>query len=106
MSLAGNVNILDVFNRLVLKICLCVVPMCQPNMANMLPTLRLLMFFLHVICCVMSLIADMLAMQQPASTGEAQQERRQCNERGVGSGDATQNNEIMALGGGGGNGQR
>jgi hypothetical protein len=28
--------------------------------------------FFHVICHVVSLIADMLAMQQPASAGEAQ----------------------------------
>jgi hypothetical protein len=41
-------------------------------MANMLPTLQLLMVFFHVICLVVSLIADMLAMQQPASAGEAQ----------------------------------
>jgi hypothetical protein len=62
--------------------------------------------FFHVICHVVSLIANMSAIQQPASAGEARQERRQCNERGIGSGDATKNNEIMALGGGGGNGQR
>jgi hypothetical protein len=57
-------------------------------------------------CHVVSLIADMLAIQQPASAGEAQQERRQCDERGFGSGDATKNNKIMALGGGRGDGQR
>ncbi len=55
----------------------------------------------------MLLISDMSAMQQPASAGEALQERRQCDERGrVGSGDATKNDKTMALGGGGGNGQR
>ena len=62
--------------------------------------------FFHVICHVVLLIANMSAIQQPASAGEARRERRQCNERGVGSGDATKNNEITALGGGGGNGQR
>jgi hypothetical protein len=61
--------------------------------------------FFHVICRVVLLIADMLAMQQPASAGEAQRERRQCNERGVGSGDATKNVETTALGSGGGDGQ-
>jgi hypothetical protein len=86
--------------------CLCVIMTYQPNMANMLPTLQLLMIFFHVICHVVSLIANMLAIQQPASAGEARRERWQCNERGVGSGDATKNNEIMALGGGGCDGQR
>jgi hypothetical protein len=54
VGLAGNVNILDVFKRLILKTYLCVVLMCQPNMANMLPTLQLLMFFFsrHMSCCV------------------------------------------------------
>jgi hypothetical protein len=104
--LAGNVNILDVFKRLILKTCLCVIPTCQPNTADMSPTLQLLMVFFHVICRVVLLIVDMLAMQQPASAGEAQQKRQQCNERGVGSDDATQNNETTALGGGGGDGQR
>jgi hypothetical protein len=74
-------------------------------MANMLPSLQLLVGFFHVICCVMSLIANMLAMQQPASAGEVQQKRRQGNERGVGSSNATKNNKSMALGGGRGNGQ-
>jgi hypothetical protein len=104
--LAGNVNILDVFKRLFLKTCLCVVPTCQPNMATMLPTSQLLINFFHIICGVMSLIANMLAMQQLASAGEAQQERRQCNERGIGSGDSTKNDKTTALGGGRGNGQR
>jgi hypothetical protein len=45
LNLAGNVNILDVFKRYILKTCLCVVLMCQPNTANMSPTLQLLMFF-------------------------------------------------------------
>jgi hypothetical protein len=72
----------------------------------MSPTLQLLMVFFHVIRHFVSLIADMSAIQQPASAGEARQERRQCNERGVGSGDETKNDEIMALGGGRGNGQR
>jgi hypothetical protein len=62
--------------------------------------------FFHDICHVMSLIADMLAIQQPASMGEARQERWQCNERGVGSGNTTKNNKITALDGGSGNGQR
>ncbi len=62
--------------------------------------------FFHVICHVVSLIADMSAIQQPTSVGEAQREGRQCNERGVGSGNATKNNKITALGGGGGDGQR
>ncbi len=62
--------------------------------------------FFHVICHVVSLIADMLAIQQPASVLEAQQERQQCNEGGFGSGNATKNNEITALGGGGGDGQK
>jgi hypothetical protein len=62
--------------------------------------------FFHVICCVVSLIADMSVMQQPASAWEAWQERWQCDERGVDSGNATKNNETMALGGGGGNEQR
>jgi hypothetical protein len=53
-----------------------------------------------------SLIADMSAMQQQARTGETRRERRQCDERGVGSGDATKNDATMALGGGGGDGQR
>jgi hypothetical protein len=75
-------------------------------MADMLPTLQLLMVFFHIICHVVSLIADMSAIQQPASGVEAQRERRQCDERGFGSGDATKNNEITALGGGGGDGQR
>jgi hypothetical protein len=72
----------------------------------MSPTLQLLMFFFHVICHVVSLIANMSAIQQPASAGAARREMRQCDERGVGSGDATKNDEITALGGGGGNGQR
>jgi hypothetical protein len=55
---------------------------------------------------VVLLIANMLAIQQPASAGEAWRERRQCDERGVGSGNATKNNKITALGGGGGDGQR
>jgi hypothetical protein len=80
-------------------------PTCQPDTTNMLLTLQLLMVFFHIICCVVLLIADMSAMQQPASAGEVQQERWQCNERSIGSGDATKNNETMALGGGGGNGQ-
>jgi hypothetical protein len=71
----------------------------------MLPTLQLLMVFFHVMCRVVLLTADMLAMQQPASTGEVQQEKRQCDERGVSSSNATKSDEIMALGGGGGNGQ-
>jgi hypothetical protein len=62
--------------------------------------------FFHVISHVVSLIANMLAIQQPASAGEARRERRQCDERGVGSSDATKNDEITALGGGGGDGQR
>jgi hypothetical protein len=86
--------------------CLCVITTYQPNTANMLPTSQLLMGFFHVICHVVLLIADMSAIQQPASMGEARQERQQCDERGVGSGDATKNNEITASGGGGGNGQR
>jgi hypothetical protein len=86
--------------------CLRVITTYQPNTANMLPTSQLLMVFFHVICHVVSLIANILAIQQPASAAEAQQERRQCNERGVGSGDATKNDKITALGGGGGNGQR
>jgi hypothetical protein len=45
----------------------------------------------------MSLIADMSAMQQPASAGAARRERRQCDERGVGSGDATKNNEMFSF---------
>ncbi len=57
-------------------------------------------------CHAMSLIADMSEMQQPASVGETRQERWQCSERGVSSGDATKNNKILALGGGGGNEQR
>jgi hypothetical protein len=48
----------------------------------------------------------MLAIQQPASAGEARRERQQCDERGVGSGDATKNDKITALGGGRGDGQR
>ena len=86
--------------------CLHVITTYQPNMANMLPTLQLLMVFFHVICHVVSLIADMSTIQQPASMGEARQERRQCNERGVGSGDVTKNDKITALGGGGGDRQR
>ncbi len=62
--------------------------------------------FFHVIYHVVSLIADMSAIQQPASAGEARRERRQCDERGVSSGDITKNDEITALGGGGGDGQR
>ena len=62
--------------------------------------------FFHVICHVMLLIANMSAIQQPASAGEARRERRQCDEIGVGSGDATKKDEITALGGGGGDGQR
>jgi hypothetical protein len=64
------------------------------------------MGFFHVICHAVSLIADMSAIQQPASAVEAQQERRQCNERGFGSSDVTKNDEIMALGGGGGDEKR
>jgi hypothetical protein len=86
--------------------CLCVVMTYQPNTANMLSISQFLMVFFHIICHVMSLIADMLAIQQPASTEEAQRERWQCNERGFGSGDATKNDEIMALGCGKGDGQR
>jgi hypothetical protein len=71
----------------------------------MLPTSQLLKGFFNVICYVVLLIADMSAIQQPASAGEAQQERRQCDERGAGSG-ATKIDEITALGGGGGDGQR
>ncbi len=55
-------------------------------------------------CRVVLLIDNMSAMQQPASAGEEGQERRHCNERGVGSGDATKNDETMALGDGRGNG--
>jgi hypothetical protein len=44
-------------------------------------------------------------MQQQASAGEARRERRQCDERGVGSGNATKNDKTTELGGGGGNGQ-
>jgi hypothetical protein len=86
--------------------CLRLITTYQPNTAIMSPTSQLLMVFFHVICHVVSLIANMLAIQQPASAGEAQRERRQCNERGVSSGDATKNNKIMALGGGRGDGQR
>ena len=86
--------------------CLCVITTYQPDTANMLPTSQLLMVFFHVICHVVLLIADMSAIQQPASAGEAQRERRQCDERGVGSGDAKKNDEVTALGGGGGDGQR
>jgi hypothetical protein len=43
----------------------------------------------------MLLIANMSAMQQPASAGEGQQERQQCDERGINSSDATKNNETM-----------
>jgi hypothetical protein len=74
-------------------------------MADMLPTLQLLMVFFHVICCAVLLIADMLAMQQPANAEEARRETWQWNKRGVGSGDATKNDETMALGSGGGDGQ-
>ncbi len=81
ICLAGNVNILDVFKRLILKTYLCVVLMCQPDTADMLPTLQLLMVFFHVICRVVSLITNMSEMKQPASVGEAQQKRQQCNER-------------------------
>jgi hypothetical protein len=52
-----------------------------------------------------SLIADMSAIQQPASAKEARQERRQCDERGFGSGNATKNDKITALGGGEGDGK-
>ncbi len=62
--------------------------------------------FFQVICHVVSLIADMSKIQQPASAGEAQRERQQCNERGVKGGDTTKNDKITALGGGGGDGQR
>jgi hypothetical protein len=62
--------------------------------------------FFHVICHVVLLIADMSAIQQPASAVEAQQERQQCDERGFISGNATKNDEITVLGGGGGDGQR
>jgi hypothetical protein len=72
----------------------------------MSPKLQLLMDFFHVICYVVSLIANMSAIQQPASAGEARQARRQCDKRGVGSSNTTKNNEITALGGGGGNGKR
>jgi hypothetical protein len=86
--------------------CLCVITTYQPKTANMSPTSQLLMVFFHVICHVVLLIANMLATQQPASVGEAWRERQQCYERGVGSGNATKNDKIMALGGGGGDGQR
>jgi hypothetical protein len=87
--------------------CLCVITTCQPDTADMLPDIATFDGFLfHIICHVLSLIADMSAIQQPASVGEARRGRRQCNERGVGSGEATKNNEIMALVGGGGNWQR
>jgi hypothetical protein len=86
--------------------CLHVITTYQANTANMLPTLQLLMVFFHVICHVVSLIANMSAIQQPASAGEAQQERWQCDERGFGSSDTTKNDKITALGGGGGDGQR
>jgi hypothetical protein len=63
-------------------------------------------WFFHVIYYVVLLIADMSAMQQPASAGEVRQERQQCNERrGVGSGNATKKDKTTTLGGGGGNGQ-
>jgi hypothetical protein len=75
-------------------------------MADMSPTSQLLMVFFHVICCVVSLIAYMSAIQQPASAGEGRQEKWQCNERGVGSGNATKKDKTMALGGGEGDGQR
>ncbi len=86
--------------------CLRVITTYQPDMANMSPTSQLLMFFFHVICHVVLLIANMSAIQQPASTGEARQERRQCDERGVCSSDTTKNDKITTLGGGGGDGQR
>jgi hypothetical protein len=72
----------------------------------MLLTLQFLMVFFYVICHVELLIADMSAMQQQASSGEAQRERQQCKEKGVGSRNATNNNKITALGGGRGDGQR
>ncbi len=78
-------------------ISLCCVLTCQPDMANMLPTLQL--------CCVVSLIANMSAMQQLASVGEARGERRQCDERGVGSRDATKSDKTTASGCGSSNGQ-
>jgi hypothetical protein len=84
---------------------LCVVLMCQPNTADMLLTLQLFVVIFHVMCCVMLLIANMSTIQQPASTGEVRQERRQCNESCGGSSNATKNNVTMALGGGGGDGQ-
>ncbi len=61
MGLAGDIDMFDVFKRLILKIFHCVVPACQPNTANMLPTWQLLVGFSsrHMSCCV-PLIADML----------------------------------------------
>jgi hypothetical protein len=35
--------------------------------------------FFYVICHVVSLIADITEIQQPASAGEARQERQQCD---------------------------
>jgi hypothetical protein len=54
--------------------CLCVIMTYQPDMANMLPTSQFLMVFFHVICHVVSLIADMSAIQQPA-VGERHNKR-------------------------------
>ncbi len=51
ISLSGNVDIFDIFKRLILKTCLRVVPTCQPNIADMPPTLQLLMFFSHHMPC-------------------------------------------------------
>jgi hypothetical protein len=52
-DLTGNVDILDVFKRLILKTCLHVVPTCQPKTADMSPTSQLLMvFFSHHMCRV------------------------------------------------------
>jgi hypothetical protein len=51
--LAGNVNILDVFKRLTLKTCLCVILTCQPDTADVSPTSQLLMVFFscHIMSC-------------------------------------------------------
>ncbi len=75
ISLAGNVNIFDVFKRLILKTCLRVVPMCQPDTAKMSPTLQLLMVFLmsHVMSCCW-LLTCWQCNNQPV--------RERCDERG------------------------
>jgi hypothetical protein len=71
----------------------------------MVPTLQLLMFFSrHMLCCVVD--CQHVNNATTASTGEARQERWQCDERGVGSGNATKNDKKMALSGGKGVGQR